>query len=88
MSDKLECPVCGSYSSSVLSAVYDGRPCPGCGASAAVVIEVENLRQQRGDQALRDRVESLLIELDKVTTERNRLRLTVQRVQDALETDL
>jgi hypothetical protein len=86
VSEKMNCPVCGSYSSSVLRAVEDGEPCPNCGAPAATILEVNHLRERRSDEQLKARVEALLIENGKLKQERDRLLLILDRVQLALRT--
>ena len=85
MSEKMTCPVCNSHSSSVLRAVVEGDPCPNCGTPADVILEVEQLREQRADAALKARVEALTIELGKVTVERDRLARIVENVRFALD---
>jgi|HubBroStandDraft_2_1064218.scaffolds.fasta_scaffold317797_2 hypothetical protein len=69
MSDKMECPGCGAYSSSVLIPVRDGQPCPFCGLSAAAISEIQGVRRARADEALRKRLEAALIERDRARTE-------------------
>jgi hypothetical protein len=83
----MTCPVCNSHSSSVLSAVNDDRPCPSCGTPASVILEVDALRSKRGDEQLKRRVEELMIELGKVTAERDQLRRVVDGVRLAIDDD-
>lgn len=85
MSEKMTCPVCNSRTSSVLNAVSHGDPCPVCGTPADTVLQVEQLRELRADGALKARVEELLIELGKVTAERDRLAQMVEAVRYAME---
>jgi hypothetical protein len=85
MSSKMTCPVCDSRTSAVFGAVMDDQPCPHCGAPASVIVEVNALREQQADQGLKARVEELLIELGKVTTERDRLARIVEGVRYALD---
>ena len=65
MSQKMKCPVCNSYTSSVLSRVMDGDPCPYCGTSAEIVLRVEGLRESHKESGLRDEVERLTVALGK-----------------------
>lgn len=81
----MECPVCRSYSSSVLAAVVQGDPCPSCGTPANVILDVERLRTERGDAELKAKVEELMIELGKVTADRDRLARIVEGVRCALD---
>jgi len=53
----MECPGCGSYSSSVLSAFHDDKPCPSCGLSAAAAWEILRVRKSRADEALKRQLE-------------------------------
>lgn len=84
MSDKMECPVCKSYSSSVLGAVERGDPCPSCGTDANTILNVAALRERYRESELRGEVERLTIELGKVTAECNKLSRIVNAVRDAL----
>lgn len=87
MGNRMTCPVCGSHTSSVLYAVRDGEPCPHCGAPADVIERVNALQETRADSTLKAELERTIIELGKVTAERDRLALIVAAVQQAVATD-
>lgn len=85
MSEKLECPGCGSYSSSVLFAAAAGSPCPYCGLSAAAVTEVTDLRAARADEGLKQRLAQAVVELDRVRSERDVLRGVLDTIRSTVE---
>lgn len=84
MSDKMECPGCGSYTSSVLAKVSQGEPCPHCGLSASAVNEIHAVYRKRGDDELKERLAKALTELDRVKAEAARLRGQVVGARRAL----
>ena len=85
MSNKLECPVCGSYSSTIYHAVIlEGGNCPVCNTPGDVIDRIDRLRAKRGDEELKAELEQALVQLGKVTAERDRLARIVASVQCAL----
>lgn len=71
MSEKMECPGCGAWTSSTLDAYLDGDPCPTCGLSAAASREIISTRNKLGETELVER----LTELSKqVSTQEAELR--------------
>lgn len=85
MSNKLECPVCKSYSSTIYQAVMiDGGGCPVCGAPGDVIDRVDRLQQKRGDDELKAELTDALTNLAKVTVERDRLAQIVEAVRQAM----
>jgi hypothetical protein len=69
MSNKMECPGCGSYTSSVLRAYENGGRCPQCGLSAEATLEIKTIRQARADEALRTKLETVIKERDEAQRE-------------------
>lgn len=84
MSDKMPCPGCDGYSSSILAKVAEGEPCPFCGLSASAVLEISTLRRKQADEELKTRLETALVELDRMKTEAAELRRQVSRARLAL----
>jgi hypothetical protein len=84
MSDKMTCPVCGSHTSGVFSAAQNGDPCPRCGAPADVILRVDALRETRADEALKAELERTVIELGRVTAERDQLAVMVEAIRMVL----
>lgn len=74
MSDKMECPGCTSYTSSVLAAVRDGYPCPYCGLSALTIEEVNAVREYRANEELKEAMAAALIRAERAEAERDELR--------------
>src|SRR5438874_1990250 len=64
MSNKMTCPGCNAYLSSVRMAFEEGEPCPECGLSASAAIEVEAVRARRGDEKLQEQLAAALIRAD------------------------
>jgi hypothetical protein len=81
MSDKVGCPVCDSYTSNVAWAVHNGEPCPYCGTPSALIVQISQLRERRGDEQLRTELEQALIKLDQVTRARNHLARVVGEIR-------
>ncbi|MFJ4828445.1 hypothetical protein ACIP79_00665 [Streptomyces sp. NPDC088747] len=64
MGDKMTCPGCNSHGSDVLNDFMDDRPCRQCGLSASAAFEIQTVRTSRADDALKQRVEELVKEVD------------------------
>jgi hypothetical protein len=84
MSDKMECPGCGAYSSSVLIKVSDDEPCPFCGLSAHAILEISAVRRKKADETLKQQLEKALIERDRAVTEAAKLNRVLYSVRRAI----
>ena len=84
MSDKMECPGCGSYTSSVLAKVEQGEPCPYCGLSADAIEEIRGVRRKKADEDLKGRLEKALVERDRAVTEAAKLEQVLYAVRRAV----
>ena len=80
----MECPGCGSYTSSVLAKVEQGEPCPYCGLSADAIGEIRSVRRKRADEDLKGRLEKALVERDRAVTEAAKLRSALYNVRSAV----
>ena len=79
MSDKMLCPGCDAYTSSVLIKVREeGEPCPYCGLSAAAILEITEVREKKADEELKERLAKALVERDHATVEAARLRRIIE----------
>lgn len=87
MSDKMLCPGCDSYTSSVLAAVSGGRPCPYCGLSAEVVLKVEAVRLTKADEALKAKCEEALKRADEAERAVQMLRGVLRNIWNAMPSD-
>ncbi len=65
MGEKMTCPGCNSHSSGVLNAFNESDPCPECGLSAQAMWEIAGVRAKRADDALKQRVEELIKDVDR-----------------------
>jgi hypothetical protein len=65
MSDKMQCPGCMSYTSSIRRAVEDNEPCPSCGLSADAIAEIYGIQRSRADEALKARLQAAIITEDQ-----------------------
>jgi hypothetical protein len=80
----MECPGCGTFTSSVLASVMNGEACPYCGLSSGAVQEIRGVRRKQADDDLKERLATALAELDRVKTEAARLRRQVASARQAL----
>lgn len=85
MSDKMECPGCNSYTSSVLFNVSRGEPCPYCGLSADSLVEILSVREMRANSSLKGRVEELLKERDGLKREVTALKQFKYSIEASVE---
>lgn len=85
MSDKTECPGCGSYSSSILRAFDDEDPCPVCGLSADAAAEVFAARRRGADAALTKRYADAVLRADKAEARARQLEDVLHEVRTALD---
>jgi hypothetical protein len=84
MSDKMECPGCGAYTSGVLAKVSQGEPCPYCSLSAGAVMEIHGVRELRGDAELKRRLELALADRDRAIREAARVRSVLSAARRCL----
>lgn len=61
MSNKITCPGCGSHTSNVWQAIEDGEPCPHCGLPSSTIVQVNAVRDARGDERLREQLAEALV---------------------------
>ncbi|WP_435601335.1 hypothetical protein [Streptomyces sp. C10-9-1] len=80
MTRKMTCPACNSHTSSVLAASEEGRPCPICGLSADAALEIDGVRQQRSDEALKARLETAIKERDAAQRELSLVKYRLERI--------
>ncbi|MFG3340551.1 hypothetical protein [Glycomyces sp. NPDC048151] len=86
MSDlKRTCPGCNSWSSSIGIAWRNGDPCPSCGLSAAAAAEIDEIRDKRGNDELKERLEKALLERDAALREVSRMYEQFSVILDAVE---
>lgn len=84
MSDKAECPACGSYSSTIRRAFGDGDPCPSCGLSADAAAEVMAIRRRDADAELTRRCEEATVRADRTETRVRQLEAALDGLQKTL----
>lgn len=84
MSEKLLCPGCNTYTSSVLEAWQMDEPCPKCGLSAEAISEVRGVRRRLADEALKTQCEHALIRADRAETRLRKLELALEYIRAAL----
>lgn len=65
MGQKMTCPGCRSHTSDILHRFQENEPCPHCGLSAQAALEIEGVRRRTADEALKQRVEELVKEIDQ-----------------------
>jgi hypothetical protein len=85
MSERLLCPICNSCTSTVLSRVGEGRPCPYCGAPAALILEVSTLKAKNSDGKLIERLIELGTRVASLETENRKLIEFLSSVQNATD---
>ena len=84
MSNKMECPGCNAYTSSVLQAVEDGDACPSCGLSAEAIVAVHEARKSRADAELKEQLEQEIVRSANYRAEAEKLRRSIAAVRRAL----
>ena len=84
VSSKLECPGCGSYSSTILRAFEDGEVCPACGLPATATAEILDARKRAADAELTTRYEEAVKRVGRLETENHALRGALNSVRQAL----
>jgi DNA repair exonuclease SbcCD ATPase subunit len=85
----MECPGCGSYTSSVYRAFADGEPCPVCGLSHEATAELitirDTVRVSRANDEVKAIAEDALRRAGKAEAEVETLRRQIAGVRAALE---
>ena len=81
----MNCPGCNSYTSNVLADVERGDPCRNCGLSADAIMEVNAVRDMRGDEKLKTQLEAALLRAGRAESVVQRLQSKVYRVRQAIE---
>ena len=84
MSEKMACPACRSYTSSILRAYQEGQPCPACGLSAGATGEILAVQVRRADEQLKEQLEVAITERDRAKTEARRLAVHLERIKRAV----
>jgi hypothetical protein len=49
----MQCPGCGSCSSTITAAFREDRPCPDCGLSSDAAAEILGIQRSRADETLK-----------------------------------
>lgn len=84
MSDRMECPGCGSFSSTVLIRYQDGADCPFCGLSNAAMTEIGAVRKSKADKDLIEKYEAAVKELAAARAETAKARRFLDAIERAL----
>ncbi len=69
MSEKLECPGCGAYTSDVLWKYEHAEPCPHCGLSFEAHAEIREVRRKHADKEVTQKYEEARKLADRLETE-------------------
>jgi hypothetical protein len=85
MSDKMTCPGCNSYTSSILLAFEDERPCPHCGLSAEATTELLAVREKVANDELKAKLTAALLRADKAERRVYRLEDALREIKGNLE---
>lgn len=85
MADKALCPGCDSYTSSVRRGIEDGTGCPYCGLPAATIAQVDEIRERRGDEKLKEELAAALVALEREVAESARLRSQLATIRRAVK---
>jgi DNA repair exonuclease SbcCD ATPase subunit len=85
MADKMTCPACDSYTSSILQAFKDGRPCPVCGLSNRAAHEVLDAERRAITEEMAEKVRLAVLERDRAQVEVQRLQRKLGRLQRAMK---
>jgi hypothetical protein len=85
MSEKMSCPACSVYSSSVLGAFVNEDDCPYCGLPASAALSISNARARGADKMLTDRVAEVEVELAKLERENTKMKRLIETIQETIE---
>ncbi|HEU4544068.1 MAG TPA: hypothetical protein VFR23_23260 [Jiangellaceae bacterium] len=85
MADKMVCPACGSYTSSILRAFQEGQPCPSCGLSSQAAGEILDVQERRANEQLKAQLETAITERDRAQSEARRLAVHLDRIKRAVK---
>lgn len=85
MSDKMECPGCESYTSSVLANFENGEPCPYCELPHEAAAAIIDARRRAADGELTKRYEKAIKRAARAEAEMHELRRTLRDIREALD---
>lgn len=85
MSDRMTCPGCNAYTSSVLNAFENDRPCPHCGLSVEATAELLAVREAVANAELKAKLTAALLRADKAERRVYRLEDAIREIQGNLE---
>lgn len=85
MSNKMCCPACNSYTSSVLMAYEAGERCPVCGIPAETTRTVLEARKRNADADLTERFEAAEIRAVRAEEELRKLRRHLDSIKRAVD---
>ena len=88
MSNKTECPACGSHTSSIYDAFKRDEECPYCGLPAEAAKAINEARERGADKQLVDRALAAEKRAAEMETELRRLRRRLVRLRDLVNADL
>lgn len=87
MGDRAECPVCLSYSSSILYAINHGDKCPTCGCDYEFLVEYQKILEDRESYSKRKLSQVLIEDNARLVHENFKLRSKMSRLVDILGYD-
>lgn len=85
MSDKMECPGCGSYTSTIRRRFEDGLPCDLCGLPAEAAMAVLAAQVRGADQTLIERAAAAEKRAAELERENGHLRSQLADIRRVLE---
>jgi biotin synthase-like enzyme len=88
VSNKTECPACGSYTSSIYDAFECDDNCPYCGLPAEAAKAINEARERGADKQLVERALAAEKRAAEMETELRRLRWRMSRLKDLINADL
>lgn len=84
----MQCPGCGSCSSTVTAAFREDRPCPDCGLSSDAAAEILGIQRTRADEALKARLAVEIRARSTAETALRRAEYRLQQFREILEQDV
>ena len=87
MADKMICPACDAYLSSIAMAFRDSEPCPNCGLPAEAAVAVLAAQKRGADEALTKKYAEAETRAAEAEAEARRLREKLRRIKRELEGD-
>lgn len=85
MAEKMTCVGCDSHTSSVWAAVRSGEPCPYCGLAASTIEAVNEVKDARGDAALKEQLAQALVDAGHAKAENERLVAAMRTIRQAVK---